>query len=122
MKKEKIERFKTWEEVKHKWEKEAEWSRKHPIQSFFYYLPSVIRRRLKDITYIPKEIRWKYQRMKQGYSTADTWSFGHYLSNVIIGGVKELRDRNFGYPCGLDSKRWKEILNKIIKTFENVPR
>lgn len=89
----------------------------------------------KDLT--PRDLRrrarFARQRVKQGYSSGDVWSFDHYLNGVIIGGVTELRKNLHGYPAELlpdpfdnsskeDSDNalalWAAILTGIIEGFE----
>ena len=76
-------------------------------------------------------IKYFIQRGRNGYSTRDIWSFDYYLSDIIIYGLKELKKVTHGYPSGMIGiksiatedndrglKEWKNILDKIIWTFE----
>ena len=76
-----------------------------------------------------RRARFARQRMKQGYSSGDVWSFDYYLNNVIIGGVTELRKNLHGHPAGIldgdpmssgsdDLAYWAAILTTIIEGFE----
>lgn len=78
----------------------------------------VLRRGINKVRRVKDDLQFAKQRATQGYSTKDTWSFDEYLAKVIAGGVKELRDRNFGYPRGLDQDEWKAILTDIVDGFE----
>jgi len=66
-----------------------------------------------------------FHRGKKGYSYIDTWSFDAYLCDVIIGGVRLLKDNLHGAPPDLfddDAEnptwKWEERLDKIIEGFE----
>ncbi len=77
-------------------------------------------RKVRAIRSIPRRIGWFWQRGRRGYSDADTWSFDHYLSVVIAGGVRQLAERNFSYPCdGITAEEWKEVLHKIADGLES---
>ena len=87
------------------------------------------------INSIPRRIKSFIQRGIRGWSDCDTWSFDIYLSKIIYGGVRYLRDNKSGYPIlnGKDidesinrynthadenATMWLGILYKIIKTFK----
>lgn len=94
------------------------------------------------ITELPYEIKFHlklwYQRAKRGYADSDVWSFDGYLSDVIVNGIKRLREKKHGYPLMVAKKsdpvdetgnlteeadqicieRWNKILDSIILTFE----
>lgn len=73
------------------------------------------------------ELKTFIQRGKRGYGDSDVWGFCDYLTNVILGGLKQLRKNKCGYPATLnpktdtydyDEKRWERILDNMIYTFE----
>lgn len=45
-----------------------------------------------------RRVRWFWQRGRRGYSDRDLWSFDHYLSRVIAGGMRQLADGAHGTP------------------------
>jgi len=111
------------------------WEKNHPILNFFQSCYYEIARK-KDI---PENsyynIKYFIQRGKRGYSYRDVWSFYYYLTNVIIGGLKELQKNVHGFPGDLGNskaidfdgeskgtKKWKEIIGKIIWTFEAIKK
>lgn len=81
-------------------------------------------------------------RGKYGWSKRDVWDFYVYLSKIIVGGLKELKETTSGYPVGLDKteigsdkkaiisfndenigfQRWQKILDDIIEGFEYVAK
>lgn len=79
-----------------------------------------------------------YQRAYRGWSDEDCWGFSSYISDVIIGGLKWLKENKHGYPvcCEEDVenyvyskeseersiKKWDEILDTIIWTFETTKK
>lgn len=109
-----------------------EWKNNHPILSFFENFYYELRRK-KDIprdTY--NKIKWFIQRGKRGYADCDIWNFSGYLSNILVNGLKELKDQVHGHPISIDcshhtvdiegeskgTKKWKKIIDKMIWTFE----
>ena len=66
---------------------------------------------------------WRYikrfwQRGIRGYGDSDVWSLHYYLADVIFGTTKSLRDKLHGHPCDLDPKKWREVLEYIMWTFD----
>ena len=73
----------------------------------------------KSFLYQPRRFKYAMQRMWRGYGDNDVWDFDSYLSEVIIGGVKELRKWKDGHPAHLkDVETWHKILDEIIDGFE----
>jgi hypothetical protein len=100
----------------------------------FYYWA---RAKIKDIRYYPREVKWFFQRAKRGYADSDVWGFDYYLTKVILGGLKRLRKDKCGCPLVLpydpnvhpddidwdeNQKRWDEILDTMIYTFETADK
>ena len=85
-----------------------------------------------DDTYY--NIKYFIQRGRKGYSKRDIWSFDRHLSDIIINGLKDLKEIVHASPCGQigvqaisieenpendkDLIKWKKILDNIIWTFE----
>ena len=40
-----------------------------------------------------------FQRANRGWADHDTWSFDHYLAEVVAGGLRKLAENGHGYPC-----------------------
>lgn len=59
-----------------------------------------------------------WERIRRGYSESDTWSFDIHLAEVIVGGVRKLREREFGYPGDLTPEEWNAILLEIEEGFQ----
>jgi hypothetical protein len=112
-----------------------EWEKAYPILNFLQSCYYEIGRK-KDIpedTYY--NIKYFIQRGKKGYSCRDVWGFYEYLTDVIVGGLKELQGMVHGYPSGITNsqaidtdgeskgtKEWKKIIGKIIWTFEAIKK
>lgn len=79
------------------------WYIKPPFSDFRYY------------------IRKKYQKYTTGFPHEQAWNFNWWHSQLVVPRLKHLRDNSKGYPYpGLNSKEeWKEILDKIIWSFEH---
>ena len=81
----------------------------------------------------PLKIRSFFQRGRRGYADEDIWGFDYYLTRIILGGLKQLKNNKCGCPCVLpydpnvhpndvdwdaNQKAWDEILESMIDTFE----
>jgi len=73
-----------------------------------------------------KKIKWFIQRGKRGYADCDIWDFSDYLTDIIIAGLKILKENQHGCPSQFWDKeavnnechKWQEILEKMIQGFE----
>lgn len=75
--------------------------------------------RIKDfIRYIPRNIKWFFQRGFRGYSDNDVWDMDGWFLSVIVPMLKQLKETKHGYPCNLTEKEWDNILSKMIFYFE----
>lgn len=80
-------------------------------------------RRYRTIRRIPRGLRWKRERVKRGFSIADSWDFFAFLSSVIAGGCRELIREGNGHPGELGDgdegyEAWHTILREIAEGFE----
>jgi hypothetical protein len=85
-----------------------------------------------------RKVKKFYQRGVRGWSDEDTWSFDHYLTRVIVGGLAQLKEDAHGYPALLEPDpsldalgglcidgpghdvgmvRWRGILQEMITGF-----
>jgi len=111
------------------------WEKAHPILNFFQDCHYKIDRK-KDIPEdIYHNIKYFIQRGKRGYSRRDVGGFYCYLTDIMIGGLKELQGMAHGFPGGIanshtididgeskGTKEWKKIIGKIIWTFEAIKK
>lgn len=97
-----------------------------------------VRRHIISVLRSPRTLRRKVkhfvQRGRRGWSDEDVWSFDHFLSGVIAGGVRQLRKNAHGHPAsvcttcgpgGLDHgvgcdgmAEWNKVLDQIADGFE----
>lgn len=75
---------------------------------------------------IPREIKWFFQRGKNGYAECDVWSLCNYLEEWLPKAIRDLKENISGCPSelydkenkGKECERWENILEKIIQGFE----
>lgn len=109
---------------------DKQYKKKYPVRwlckKIYYALYRFWNHRFR---YIPKEIKWFFQRGNQGYADFDVWGFADYLSEVIVGGLKQLKKIKHGVPnyfciykndkeLKKANKDWEKTLDKMIYTFE----
>ena len=83
------------------------------------------------------DLKWRvpnwFERANNGWGHADTWSLDYYLSDVLRGSLRHLKKYKHGCPLILDpntprekwtydEKRWDEILDTIIATFDTAKK
>ena len=110
-----------------------EWDEYHPILRFFQCFYYEIKRKFDIPGDTCREIKWFIQRGRRGYSDRDIWGFDFYLSEIICGGINELKNQVHGVPGEIAEKfkdkndsdsidiamiEWKRILGEISWTFE----
>ena len=112
-----------------------EWEKAHPVLNFLQGCHYEISRKKE----IPEDayynIKYFIQRGKKGYSKRDVWGLYNYLTDVMIGSLKELQKMVNGFPGGMGNshavniggeskgtKEWKKIIGKIIWTFEAIKK
>lgn len=90
--------------------------------AFYQQIYYKLRRFIMPIIEFPnnsyRAIKRGIQRGYRGWADEDIWGFDYYLSNIILGGLKRLKETKQGYPCDLTKKEWSKILNKMIYTFK----
>lgn len=72
---------------------------------------------------IPRNFKWRVQRVKRGWSEADAWNGYNHLSEVILGIVEWVKHNKQGHPASLGSlAEWEKVLDKISFTFIMAPK
>lgn len=61
--------------------------------------------------------KWAWQRMRRGWSDRDAWSFDDYLSGVIAGGLRNIRNGH-SYPADMEADEWEAYLDEIIDALD----
>jgi len=87
--------------------------KKRRIHYFFYNLWYLLTKPNRELNYL-------IQRMTRGWSDKDIWNFDWYLAGIIKGGLKRLKETQFGCPNNLTEKQWDRILDSIIWTFDTI--
>lgn len=105
-----------------------EWEGKHPFQQWFkinVYYPSC--RFWSWFSDIPNQIKYFVQRGVRGWSTQDSWGAFYHISSVTLGMLKRLKYSKQGVPCVCINdgepfeegvKRWDDIMDKMIYSFQ----
>ena len=119
--------FYTMEELKQKWAEEEAYRLEHKLIAFFEDVRDFFRwtipRVLNDWRY---EVKWAYQRVVRGYDDSAKWSLNGYITDIALPCLVSMRDNMHGCPGYLADgttveegmKKWREILNKMIFSFE----
>jgi len=99
------------------------WDEIYPVRA---YILDVAHYLIYEVPYfiisIPNKIKYFIQRGVRGFSDGDVWGFDIFLSNVIVGGIKQLRKDLHGHPSDLTFKKWKKILKQIEDGFELIKK
>lgn len=80
-----------------------------------------IKRFVGDIPYIILKVKWFLQRGRHGWADCDWWDISGYLIDIIIPMLKELKEKQHGYPGTENAdtpEKWDAILNEMILGFE----
>lgn len=75
-------------------------------------------RKIRNIKYALREIKWFIQRGKRGYADSDLWYLYWYISNLMVNALKQFDERRCGYPSCLTDKEWSKKLNEMREGFE----
>jgi len=62
--------------------------------------------------YMLKELK------EDGFCESETWSLGHNIAEFVLPRLKRFREIKAGYPMGMTSDSWGDILDKMIFSFE----
>ena len=109
--------LKTWNEII---EKEKTISLRKKIIRSFYRLYYILK--LDFIFNIHNEIKYFFQRGYKGYSDRDVWSADYYIAKTVSKIITQLNKKKNGYPYGLSTKEWGNILKKIAKSFNQASK
>jgi len=95
------------------------------MESLYYYYHKVIGIRPYHVT---NRIKWWWQRRRRGFDDSELWNLDHTIAKFILPRLKRFKEICHGYPSELHvdgdgkigEKRWDEILDKMIISFEAV--
>ena len=68
--------------------------------------------------YLPKYIKWFFQRRFRGFDDRDTWELDTTITKFILPRLERFKELTNGYPSDLTEEEWDLILDKIIMTFK----
>lgn len=88
-----------------------QWHDEHPWLSRYYRLRRWVRNGVHTAKRQPR-IWW--QRIRQGYSYHDLWSFDTYIAGVIGRATEDLKSAH-GYPPDMSEEEWMATLDRISK-------
>ena len=60
-----------------------------------------------------RELRFKCQRIRYGYSDADLWELYNFLITMMVKSIKSFRNSHGGHPAYMTNDEWDKILDKI---------
>ncbi len=62
---------------------------------------------------IPRELKWKLQRMTRGWSDQDVWGAYSYIADVISGMLVHLSEHHGGHPIDMTDEEWTAKLKDL---------
>ena len=65
-----------------------------------------------------REKKFSRQRKLRGFDNSETWWLHGTISSFIIPRLRDFKDSTNGYPMGMTSDKWDEIIDKMIRAFE----
>ena len=86
--------------------------------------------RYRIMSYLPdkyRNLKYRIQRFKRGYSTRDCWSIDYFLADILPKMLKQLRENSSGCPGDLyDNKKkdnqchkWDKVLIEMEEGFKS---
>lgn len=75
---------------------------------------------IKNISALPRHIKWAYQRVARGWADCDTWGLSDNILEYLNGTIQHLADNHYGFPghgrFNTDEK-WTKYLNDMAACF-----
>ena len=72
---------------------------------------------LDFIKYLPREIKWFFQRGIRGYADCDCWAIDEWFDRVVIPMIQSLKENKHGYPVDMTEELWNIELERMIYYF-----
>lgn len=66
-------------------------------------------------------VKYAYQRVVRGWDDRLLWDLPGYIEPMIVAQVKNLRENCVGHPHNITEKKWKKVLDTILKGFVPEP-
>lgn len=78
--------------------------------------------RLEKPLFIDKKDKRYAKQVKQlktrGFADSEIWGLDYSIACFILPRLKHFRDHAISHPMGLTEKEWKDVLDKMIRSFE----
>lgn len=74
------------------------------------------------LKYLPKEVRWHWQRAFRGWADCDVWDMNSYLSRLVEEMTARLAEEHVGHPPDMTDERWSNRLSFISRSFRDYRR
>jgi hypothetical protein len=72
-----------------------------------------------QVVYLPKEIKWHWQRAFRGWADCDVWSMDNHLSRLIEEMTAYLAKNHVGHPADMTDERWTNRLLFVSRSFRD---
>ena len=69
---------------------------------------------LDFIKYLPREIKWFFQRGIRGYADCDCWAIDEWFDKVVIPMIQSLKENKHGHPVNMTKELWDIELERMI--------
>lgn len=67
-----------------------------------------------NIKYLPRAIKYRFQRAFRGWADCDTWDMDFWFMEVMKPMLQHLRDTHQGHPGELTEEAWNVVLDRMI--------
>lgn len=73
----------------------------------------------KNLSMLPRKIKWAWQRATRGYADFDAWGIDDWFMTIMPNMLQDLKNNHCGIPyftddMEADRKKWDEILDKMV--------
>ena len=67
-----------------------------------------------NIKYLPRTIKYRFQRASRGWADCDTWNMDFWFMKVMRPMLQHLRDTHTSHPGNLTEEAWNVVLDRMI--------
>ena len=68
--------------------------------------------------WIPRSVRFWWQRRTRGFDDSATWSLDSTVSEFVLPRLRRFKAVNIAHPGSLTPEEWDQMLDKMIAAFE----
>lgn len=69
---------------------------------------------IKELKYLPRAIKYRFQRAFRGWADCDTWDMDFWFMEVMKPMLQHLRDTHQGHLGELTEEAWNVVLDRMI--------